>query len=77
MVDAVTGEVTSVMDWVSDASYNVFPIGTNDPEDGERVVITDPAHPVASPTGWHEQRDGETFTDTIGNNVFAQNNPGK
>lgn len=73
-VDANTGSVVSLVDWVSDATYNVFPLGINDPSSGERQKLVDPAHPVASPNGWHDQGDGETITDTKGNNVFAHEN---
>jgi len=74
-VDSTTGEVVSLIDWVSDASYNVYPLGINDPFSGERVIVTDPAHPEASPLGWHSQGEGADFSGTISNNVFAQNNP--
>jgi extracellular elastinolytic metalloproteinase len=73
-IDTTTGNVVALIDWVSDATYNVFPVGINDPESGERVKLVDPAHAVASPNGWHDQGDGETFTDTIGNNVYAHEN---
>ena len=77
MVDASTGEVLSLIDWVSDATYNVYPLGTNDPEKGSRVLSTNPSHPVASPFGWHSQGGETNFTSTIGNNVYAQDNPGE
>ena len=37
-----------LVDWVSHASFEVFPIGFNDPRDGSRKLVIDPEHPVAS-----------------------------
>ncbi|CAG8460326.1 16423_t:CDS:2 [Acaulospora colombiana] len=74
-LDAYTGKVISLIDWVSDAAYNVFPFGTNDPSDGDRELIEDPHDVIASPDGWHTQGE-ENFTNTIGNNVYAQENIG-
>ncbi|KAJ1559529.1 Fungalysin/Thermolysin Extracellular metalloproteinase 5, partial [Cladochytrium tenue] len=68
-----SNSVMSLVDWVSDAAYTVFPLGTNDPDCGDRVEVFDPAHPVASPLGWHDQ-GVKNYTVTIGNNVFAQEN---
>ncbi|KAJ3411731.1 Fungalysin/Thermolysin Extracellular metalloproteinase 5 [Chytridiales sp. JEL 0842] len=72
-VDARTGEVLSIVDWVADASYNVFPLGTNDPTDGDRVMVVNPAIKVASPMGWHSNGK-KNFTVTAGNNVYAHEN---
>lgn len=73
-VDAATGNVLSLTDWVHDASYEVFPIGVNDPLDGSRKVIQNPADKEASPLGWHAESEKVTFTTTRGNNVIAQEN---
>jgi extracellular elastinolytic metalloproteinase len=73
-VDVNDGEVVSLIDWVSDASYSVYPFGINDPDSGDRMILYDPAHPVASPRGWHSQGEGKDYTVTIGNNVVAQEN---
>jgi extracellular elastinolytic metalloproteinase len=99
---AETGELLQIVDWVSEAKYNVYPIGVNgmvssflflliitknrvrveDPSDGERRLIVSPEDATASPLGWHDQGqvgrgrgDHEKFTSTVGNNVWAQNNP--
>jgi len=77
IVDATTNEVVQLIDWVSDASYNVFPLGINDPHSGDRVIVEDPAHLPASPLGWHAQSDTIQSAFTIGNNVYAQENLGK
>ena len=50
-------------------------MGTNDPTDGDRVKVKDPAHPIASPSGWHNSgKRGGKSTTTIGNNVIAHEN---
>ncbi|RIA84870.1 Fungalysin metallopeptidase-domain-containing protein [Glomus cerebriforme] len=72
-INANTGEIIALMDWVADAAYNVFPLGVNDPSDGERDLVLDPYDVIASPYGWHSQGD-ENFTTTIGNNVYAHEN---
>ncbi|KAL1925838.1 uncharacterized protein VTP21DRAFT_721 [Calcarisporiella thermophila] len=72
-VQVNNGKVLSLIDWVADASYNVFPFGQNDPSEGPRQKVKDPHDQVASPKGWHIQGD-KSFTDTIGNNVYAYEN---
>ncbi len=59
-----------------DNSYNVFPIGVESPNHGDRALVVEPwaDAPTASPYGWHDN-DGDLdpdFTDTRGNNVIAQ-----
>ncbi|KAF8934944.1 Fungalysin metallopeptidase-domain-containing protein [Dissophora ornata] len=73
-VNAETGKVMQVIDWVSDATYNVYPMGVNDPLDGERKLVVDPEHKYASPLGWNRQAQNKNFTTTIGNNVYAGEN---
>ncbi|KAG0286115.1 Fungalysin/Thermolysin Extracellular metalloproteinase 5 [Linnemannia gamsii] len=73
-VDAESGKVLQVIDWVSDATYNVFPMGINDPEEGKRKLVKDPHHIPASPLGWNRQSQNKNFTTTIGNNVYAGEN---
>lgn len=49
------------------------PWGLNDPTEGDRITITDPADKVASEFGWHA--DGsKSYTATWGNNGVAQSN---
>ncbi|CAG8522633.1 7341_t:CDS:2 [Acaulospora colombiana] len=72
-LNAYTGDVISLVDWVADAAYNVFPLGINDPSDGDRKLLEDPYDLVASPYGWHTQGK-KNFTNTIGNNVYAHEN---
>ncbi|KAK7038840.1 hypothetical protein VNI00_010470 [Paramarasmius palmivorus] len=68
-VDAHTGELVSVTDFVADASYKVLPIWKETPPEGLET-LTDPQLTAASPQGWHS--DGTTSTTvTAGNNVIA------
>lgn len=57
-------------------SYRVFPLPYESPEDpgASHTLVTEPADPVASPYGWHDAdgAPGAEYTDTRGNNVFAQ-----
>jgi cysteine-rich repeat protein len=73
-VDAVTGEVLRQNDWIAHASYRVFPFPQKSPDEGATSVEVDPAELVASPYGWHDTdgSPGAEFTDTRGNNVYAQ-----
>ncbi|CUA71508.1 hypothetical protein RSOLAG22IIIB_09638 [Rhizoctonia solani] len=68
-VDANSGEVVNVIDFVIDASYRVVPFNLQDPTKGYSVQ-TDPADTVASPNGWHKV-GSTTTTNTSGNNVIA------
>ncbi|KAF9579136.1 Fungalysin/Thermolysin Extracellular metalloproteinase 5, partial [Lunasporangiospora selenospora] len=52
-IHAESGKVLRVLDWVSDAVYNVYPVGTNDPSDGDRQLVVNPEDiATASPQGW-------------------------
>jgi extracellular elastinolytic metalloproteinase len=79
-VSATSGEVLALYDWINEANYNVYPIGVNDPEDGPnrhhpRHNLPEPHDKDASPLGWHRMTEtGTTYTDTRGNNVYAQEN---
>ncbi len=55
-------------------TYAVFPLPYDSPLDGPRISVTDVADAIASPYGWHDTNGviGPEFTDTRGNNVFAQ-----
>ena len=78
-VDAVTSEVLVRYNWTAYDSYRVFPQPLESPQDGvglpgSHSVVTNPANATASPFGWHDTNGvaGAEFTDTRGNNVFAQ-----
>ena len=55
------------------SSYRVYPIPVENPGDGERALVTNPASAEASPFGWHDTNGvaGPEFTRTQGNNVHA------
>ncbi|KAF8894987.1 Fungalysin metallopeptidase-domain-containing protein [Mucidula mucida] len=63
-VDAHTGELLSVTDFVAQATYTVTPITKDAVTDGQET-LTDPEDLDSSPNGWV---DG---TETAGNNVVA------
>ncbi|MGB1270338.1 MAG: M36 family metallopeptidase, partial [Flavobacteriaceae bacterium] len=48
-------------------SYRVIPYYTESPNHGPFELLVDPADPLASPNGWHD--DGTSYTTTRGNNV--------
>ncbi|TRM70588.1 Fungalysin metallopeptidase-domain-containing protein [Schizophyllum amplum] len=70
MVDAHTGELVSITDFVAKASYTVIPLSKQDPTDGIET-ISNPALTAASPYGWHGTSSSNLSTDTSGNNVIA------
>ena len=75
-VDAISGQVLDQVNWVAHASYDVIPFPNESPADNgfQLETVVDPHDLTASPFGWHDT-DGTTgaeFTDTRGNNVFAQ-----
>jgi hypothetical protein len=73
-VDAVDARILRQNDWIAHDTYDVFPPPLASPDEGPRSVEVNPADPTASPFGWHDTdgNAGPEFTDTRGNNVFAQ-----
>ncbi|KAJ7252047.1 Fungalysin metallopeptidase-domain-containing protein [Mycena rebaudengoi] len=68
-VDAHTGELVSVTDFVSKASYLVLPITKEVLTQGFET-LTNPQDTIGDPNGWHS--DGTTTTTTTaGNNAIA------
>ena len=55
------------------AQYNVWPAPIENPSQGLRTIVTDPADSIASPYGWHDVdgQPGAEYSITRGNNVFA------
>lgn len=55
-------------------SYNVYQMPISTPDDGTRTIVTTPEDSFSSPFGWHDIDGvaGADFTDTRGNNVYAQ-----
>ena len=56
------------------SQYRAFPLGVESPNHGGRILLNQPADPVASPFGWHDTDGiaGPEFTITRGNNVLAR-----
>src|SRR6266542_29310 len=48
-INAHTGKLEALIDWVADATYNVFPHGLNDPSEGGPELLVDPHDDIASP----------------------------
>jgi hypothetical protein len=76
-VDAVSGEALAQDNWTAYDTYRVFAFPAESPNVtgfGGRTDEVDPADPLASPFAWHDTNGaaGAEFTDTRGNNVFAQ-----
>ncbi|TDR22631.1 M36 family metallopeptidase [Marinicella litoralis] len=75
-VDTLTGQVIDQVNWTADASYDVIPLPNESPADNgyQLETMVDPHDLTASPFGWHDidGSAGAEFTDTRGNNVYAQ-----
>ncbi len=56
-----------------DEAYRVFALPVESPAHGDRSLVINPAHPVASPYGWLDTdgNPGPEYTYTRGNNVWA------
>lgn len=74
-IDANSGDFLDQNNWMAHASYRVFPIPMDSPQDTGpgHVIVVDPQDSLASPFGWHDTNGaaGAEFTDTRGNNVEA------
>ncbi|GLB39380.1 putative fungalysin metallopeptidase (M36) [Lyophyllum shimeji] len=68
-VDAHSGDLVSIVDFVTQASYLVLPITKEILTEGFET-LTDPQDTAASPQGWHSTGTTST-TATDGNNVLA------
>jgi extracellular elastinolytic metalloproteinase len=62
------GQIVEVVDYVHKASYEVIELPHRSPLDGFSVVV-DPMDIVASPLGWHNDKNSN-YTTTQGNNVL-------
>ncbi|KAM5541593.1 hypothetical protein V8D89_004783 [Ganoderma adspersum] len=68
-VDAHTGDIVQLTDFVAHASYRVLPITKQNITQGFEM-LTNPQNTAASPFGWHS--DGvNNSNDTSGNNVIT------
>jgi hypothetical protein len=73
-VDATTGELVSVTDFVAKATYRVLPIWKQTPTDGFEN-LKNPEDKTASPYGWLST-NGVTFNNfTAGNNAVSAIGP--
>jgi len=74
-IDATTGELASLADWIKNDSYTVLALPNESLNDGFFQTVVDPfsAATNASPFGWHDTNGvlGAEFTNTRGNNVDA------
>ncbi|TFK20579.1 metalloprotease [Coprinopsis marcescibilis] len=68
-IDAENGELVSVTDFVSEATYRVLPIQKQAFPEGLELLVN-PEDALASPRGWHSSGTTNT-TNTSGNNVIA------
>ncbi|KAK7028946.1 hypothetical protein VNI00_014786 [Paramarasmius palmivorus] len=68
-VDAHSGDVLSVSDFVADATFEALPIQKATLDDGLESIVN-PENLEASPNGWNFNGTANT-TDTTGNNVFV------
>ncbi|TFK62340.1 hypothetical protein BDN72DRAFT_395354 [Pluteus cervinus] len=84
-VDAHSGDLISITDFVAKIAYKVLPISKESLPEGQEI-LNDPFDRIASPSGWHN--DGKINTTiTAGNNVVSftgslsgvskQSSPGK
>jgi extracellular elastinolytic metalloproteinase len=70
-VDAASGELVSVTDYVAHATYRVLPIWKASPAVGDFETLVDPEDKTASPYGWRST-DGVKFNNfTAGNNAVS------
>ncbi|PIL32515.1 hypothetical protein GSI_05218 [Ganoderma sinense ZZ0214-1] len=69
-VDAHTGDIVQLTDFVSHASYRVLPITKQNVLQGFET-LNDPQNLASSPYGWHSSDGVTNTTDTSGNNVIA------
>lgn len=55
------------------SQYRAYPLGVESPNHGNRVLLSQPADPTASPFGWHDTDGiaGAEYSITRGNNVLA------
>jgi extracellular elastinolytic metalloproteinase len=69
-VDAATGELVSVTDFVAKATYRVLPIWKQNPTEGFETLVN-PEDKTASPYGWVSTDGVSSSNETAGNNAIA------
>ncbi|KAJ5587231.1 uncharacterized protein N7459_002996 [Penicillium hispanicum] len=70
-VDANDNKIHGVVDYVAEASYEVYKWGLGNPTEGSRIVVDDPWDTSASPFTWIGDGNAN-YTTTRGNNGIAQ-----
>ncbi|KAG6873511.1 hypothetical protein C0995_014779 [Termitomyces sp. Mi166 len=68
-MDAHSGDLLSITDFIADAAYRVLPIEKQALSEGQEMV-EDPQDPESSHLGWHNDGTAESQS-TSGNNVIA------
>jgi len=68
------GNVVKSFDMMQWSSYEVQGIPDLTPDYGERIVLFNPENETTSPNKWNRQ-EVAAFTTSVGNNVWAQDNP--
>ena len=73
-ISASTGKILFITDWVVSDSHHVFAEPSTDPDDGNRVLLSNVHNSSYSPFGWNDTNGvtGPENTDTRGNNVDAK-----
>lgn len=71
LIDAFDESVRRVHDQIRHASYRVYPLPLESPDEGPSALIVDPADPTFSPYGWHDGngQPGAEYLNTRGNNA--------
>lgn len=70
------GQVHSLIDWVSDATFDVYPLGVDDPEDGDRKIVRSPeigSGCEASPFGWTSLVEGDSHGEQLYGKTLIDN----
>ena len=73
LVSSSSGNLLDLSDWASHATYNVYELPSEGPDDSSRSLAIDPQDTTASPFGWHDTDGvaGAEFTITRGNNTYV------
>ncbi|TFK66605.1 hypothetical protein BDN72DRAFT_899704 [Pluteus cervinus] len=69
-IDAHSGDLLSITDFVAEIAYKVLPIQKETLPEGQEI-LNDPFDPLSSPSGWHNDGTTNSSTTTAGNNVVS------
>jgi len=73
-VNAHDSTVEAAINWAKYSTFEVYSPPDINPDLGSRNTLKNP-EPSQSPVGWNSIPQSKNYTDTEGNNVFAQTNP--